>query len=228
MLLLIRLKQEKIMRDNTIQFVKDHKIIVIVRGISEDKLLPTAEAMYKGGIRLIEITYDAKGHIPNEKTAEMIHLLDSHFNGDMLIGAGTVLTSEQVLLTKQAGGKYIISPDTFPDVIKQTVKEGLVSMPGAMTPSEAQTAYRSGADFVKLFPIGNLGISYVKAIMAPLSHIPFLAVGGVNENNIKDYLNIGVSGFGIGANIVKKDLIESGRFDEIAALAKKYVDSVRD
>lgn len=216
------------MKQKTIEFVKDNKIIVIVRGVAKDKLLKTAEAMYDGGIRLIEITYDAKNIIPKEETAEMISILDNHFKGEMLIGAGTVLTPEQVRLTKQAGGKYIISPDTYSEVIAETVKEGLVSMPGAMTPSEAQTAYRNGADFVKLFPIQNLGISYAKAIMAPLSHIPFLAVGGVDENNIKDYLKIGVSGFGIGSGVVRKDLIEAGKFDEITLLAKKYVDAIKE
>ena len=216
------------MKQKAIEFIKDNKIIVIVRGVAKDSLLKTAEAMYEGGIRLIEITYDAKGIVKNEETAEMISLLDNHFKGDMLIGAGTVLTPEQVRLTKEAGGKYIISPDTFTDVIKETVKEGLISMPGAMTPSEAQAAFREGADFVKLFPIDNLGISYAKAIMAPLSHIPFLAVGGVDENNIKDYLNIGISGFGIGSSIVKKDLISAGKFNEITELAKKYVNAIKE
>jgi len=216
------------MKQQAIEFIKENKIIVIVRGVAKDSLLKTAEAMYEGGIRLLEITYDAKGVMKNEETAEMISLLDNHFKGDMLIGAGTVLTPEQVRLTKEAGGKYIISPDTFTDVIKETVKEGLISMPGAMTPSEAQSAFREGADFVKLFPIDNLGISYAKAIMAPLSHIPFLAVGGVDENNIKDYLKIGISGFGIGSNIVKKDLISAGKFSEITELAKKYVNAIKE
>ena len=118
------------MKQQAIEFIKENKIIVIVRGVAKDSLLKTAEAMYEGGIRLLEITYDAKGVTKNEETAEMISLLDNHFKGDMLIGAGTVLTPEQVRLTKEAGGKYIISPDTFTDVIKETVKEGLISMPG--------------------------------------------------------------------------------------------------
>ena len=130
------------MKQKTIEFIKENKIIVIVRGLAENKLLSTAEAMFKGGIRLIELTYDAKGITPPEKTAEMIALLNNHFKDEMLIGAGTVLTPEQVKLTAEAGGKYIISPDTFPEVIKETINEGLVSMPGAMTPSEAQAAYR--------------------------------------------------------------------------------------
>lgn len=99
-------------------------------------------------------------------------------------------------------------------------------MPGALTPTEAMTAHRAGADFVKLFPILDLGPSYVKAVRAPLSGIEFLAVGGVDLTNIKDFLKVGVSGFGIGSGIVKNDLVKAGKYDEITAMAKEYVAAV--
>ena len=103
----------------------------------------------------------------------------------------------------------------------------MVSIPGALTPTEIVTAQSAGADFVKLFPITNLGVSYFKAVSAPLSAVKFLAVGGIDEGNISEYLKAGVSGFGIGGNIVKKELIESGRFEEITELAKAYVEAVK-
>lgn len=215
------------MRHKTIELIEKEKIVVIVRGVERDKLIPLAEAMYDGGIRLMEITYSADGSVSDEDTAENIRLLAKHFEDRMLIGAGTVINTKQVELTKRAGGKFIISPDTFVDVIKKTREENLVSMPGALTPSEVQKAHWAGADFVKLFPINNLGIGYLKAVMAPLSHIKFLAVGGVNENNIKDYLNAGAKGFGIGANIVNKQLIAEENWAEITTMAKRYVDAVR-
>ena len=155
------------MREQIIQTVEKEKIIVIVRGVEREKLIPLAEAMYQGGIRLLEITYSANGKVSDEDTAENIRLLAKHFEGRMYIGAGTVLTEKQVELTAQAGGKFIISPDTYPEVIKKTRELGLVSMPGALTPSEMQTAHRSGADFIKIFPITSLGASYVKAVKAP-------------------------------------------------------------
>ena len=103
----------------------------------------------------------------------------------------------------------------------------MVSMPGALTPSEIQLAHRSGADFVKLFPITNMGADYVKAIKAPLSHIRLLAVGGVNENNLSEYLRAGVCGFGIGSNIVSKKHIDENNYEAITELAKKYVSAVK-
>ena len=210
------------MREKIIEAIEKYKVITIVRGIESDKLIPLAEAMYDGGIRLLEITYSANGSTSDEETAKNIEMLSKHFEGRMFIGAGTVLTEKQVELTKNAGGKFIISPDTYENVIKKTRELGMVSMPGALTPSEIQEASRFGADFVKLFPITNMGIEYVKAIKAPLSHIKFLAVGGINENNMDDYLKAGVSGFGVGSNIVNKKLVDSGDFASITDLARKY------
>ena len=215
------------MREKVIKAIEKEKIVVIVRGVESDKLIPLAKAMYDGGIRLLEITYSANGSVSDEDTAKNIEMLAKEFEGKMYIGAGTVLTKKQVELTKNAGGKFIISPDTNKEVIEETIKLGLVSMPGALTPSEIQSAHIYGADFVKLFPVSNFGIGYVKAVKAPLSHIKMLAVGGVDENNMADYLKAGISGFGIGTNIVNKKLIDEGKFDEITHLAKKFVANLK-
>ena len=211
------------MREQVINTVKEEKLIVIVRGVEKDKLIPLAEAMYNGGIRLLEITYSADGKISDEETAENIRLLAEHFDGRMYIGAGTVLSEKQVQLTKDAGGLFIISPDTNNDVIKKSRSLNLVSMPGALTPSEVQAAHCSGADFVKLFPVCSLGAEYVKAIKAPLSHIDMLAVGGVHDGNMAEYIKAGVSGFGIGSNIIDKKALADGNYEAITNLAKKYV-----
>ena len=95
-------------------------------------------------------------------------------------------------------------------------------MPGALTPSEIQSAHRAGADFVKVFPVTNMGIEYLKAVKAPLSHIKLIAVGGINEKNMSEYIDAGICGFGIGSNIVNKKMIKEGKFKEITNLAKKY------
>jgi len=212
------------MKNNVIEAIEKEKIIVIVRGVEKDKLLPLCEAMYKGGIRLLELTYDASGKVSDEETAENIRMLSEAFQGRMYIGAGTVLKESQVVLTKNAGGKFIISPDTDEKIIKKSNELGMVSMPGALTPTEIRLAHSFGADFVKLFPADTFGPSYVKAVKAPLSHIKLTAVGGINDTNMPEYLKAGVSGFGIGTNIVDKKLIEQGDFEKITALAKKYTE----
>ncbi len=216
------------MINEVIKTIEKEKLIVIVRGIAKDKLIPLARAMYDGGVRLLEVTYSANGKVSDEETAEMIASLVKEFDGKMYIGAGTVIKESQVELTKKAGGCFIISPDTYENVIKKTKELDMVSMPGALTPSEIQTAHRAGADFVKLFPITNFGTGYVKAVKAPLSHVKFLAVGGIDENNVKDYLKVGVSGFGVGSNITDKKMIENEDWQGITELAKKYVCALKD
>lgn len=216
------------MKNAIINTVNSEGLVVIVRGVSRDRLIPLAEAMYSGGVRLLEITYSADGKVSDEETADRIKMLADHFRGRMFIGAGTVLTEKQVELTAKAGGGFIISPDTNVSVIKKTVELSLVSMPGALTPTEIMTAYNAGADFVKLFPIDSLGVSYVKAIKAPLSQIKMLAVGGVGLDNIPEYKKIGISGFGIGSNIIDKKLIDAEDYEGITALAKKYVTLIKE
>ncbi len=215
-------------RSNVISSIESEQLIAIVRGIKKSDLIPMAGAMYRGGVRLLEVTYSANGAISDAETADGIRMLKEHFGDRMHIGAGTVLTAEQVELTRAAGGEFIISPDTNPEVIRTTCTAGLVSIPGALTPTEAQAAHLSGADFVKLFPITSLGVPYVKAVRAPLSHIKFLAVGGVDETNMKDYLAAGICGFGIGSNIVNKKLIEAGDFAAVEALAHGFIDALNE
>ena len=214
------------MKELIVKEIEDKKIITIVRGISREALIPLAEALYAGGIRLMECTYDATGKLSDEENAGNIRMLVEHFKGRMTVGAGTVLTEKQVELTKAAGGKFIISPDTNPDIIKKTADLGLVSIPGALTPSEITLANRAGADFVKLFPVASLGSGYIKDVKAPLSHVRLLAVGGVNEKNLKEYLEAGACGIGIGSGIINKKMISEGDFAGITALAKKYTEQM--
>ena len=216
------------MKEQIIKAIENEKLVVIVRGIERKDLIPLAEAMYAGGVRLLEITYSADGSTSDEETADRIKMLAERFDGRMYIGAGTVLTEKQVELTAAAGGRFIISPDTNEAVIKKTSYLGLVSMPGALTPTEIQTAHKAGADFVKVFPAGNLGVEYVKSVKAPLSHIKMLAVGGINLESIPDYKKIGISGFGLSSNIIDKKKVEAGDFASITALAEKYVNLIKD
>ena len=215
------------MKQRIIERIRQEKLIVIVRGVEESKLIPLSEALYRGGIRLLELTYSANGSVSDEDTARRINLLCQHWGDKMEIGAGTVLTERQVELTKAAGGGFIISPDINEAVIRRTVARGLVSIPGALTPSEITSAHRAGADFVKLFPVTDLGTSYIKNVRAPLSHIPMLAVGGITVQNTKEYLQAGACGLGIGSSITNKQMIASNDFDGIAALASAFSEAVR-
>ena len=216
------------MREKIIQAVLDEKIIAIVRGADPEQCVKVAQALYDGGIRLMEITYNQKDPSSWQTTADTIAAIARAFDGRMLVGAGTVTTPELVELTAKSGGMYVISPNCNEAVIRKTLELGLVSMPGALTPTEVLAAHDAGADFVKLFPAGNLGVAYAKAIMAPISHVKLLAVGGVNEHNVADFLKAGMAGAGIGGNLANKQWIAEGRYDKITETAKALVEAVKN
>lgn len=210
------------MREQIIQKVLDYKLIAIVRGVYGQDCLNLAKALYEGGIRLMEVTFDQSKPECLNQTSDTVRLLTEEMGDKMAFGAGTVTSLEMLELAKKAGAQFIVSPDTNEKVIKATVAGGMVSMPGAMTATEVLTAHSYGADFVKLFPIGDLGASYMKAICAPINHVRMLAVGGVNEKNIKDFLKAGAVGAGVGGNLVNKQWIAAGEFEKITALAREF------
>ena len=211
------------MRTEIIERVKEKKLVVIVRGVYGDDCLKLAEALCDGGIELMEVTFDQSSVENQKKTTDTIKLINEKLQGKVLMGAGTVTSLEMLEQAYEAGAKFIVSPDTNPEVIKATVAKDMVSMPGAMTPTEILTAYNSGADFVKVFPVSNLGASYIKAVRGPYNHIPMLAVGGVNEKNIAEFMKAGACGAGVGGNLVNKEWIARGEFDKITALAKEFI-----
>ena len=214
------------MMNDTLEKIKKEKIIAIVRGISSGKIVDLAQALSKGGIKCIEVTFDQSSPEGIEETLRSIKAL-TDIDGDLCIGAGTVMNSEQVRMAKEVGARYINSPNTDEKVIKETKKLDMVSIPGAFTPTEVAFAYECGADIVKVFPGGLLGAAYIKALKGPLSHIPLTAVGNINEKNCADYIKAGCVGVGVGGSLVSKTLINEGRFDEIALTAAEYVKAVQ-
>ena len=214
------------MRQKVIDEIQNGKLIAIVRGMEEEQILPIAAAIRAGGIRMLEITFNQSDPDSFASTARSIKAVRDLFGEDGFAGAGTVLTPGQLEMAAEAGAQYIISPDANPEIIRKTRESGLVSIPGAMTPTECVAAHNAGADYVKLFPLGNLGAGYLKAIRAPLSHIRFLGVGGISEKNAGEFLKAGAAGFGVGGSLVNKEWIDAGRFDLITGLAAKYVESV--
>ena len=198
------------MREKTVEWALKEKIIAIVRGMEAKDCLRVAQALYDGGIRLMEITYDQRDPAQWAKTADAIGKIAEAFEGRMLVGAGTV-----------------ISPDTNPAVIARTRELELVSMPGAMTPSEILAAHAAGADLVKLFPAAALGPAYLKAVRSPISHVRIMAVGGINEKNAAEFLKAGAVGLGVGGNLANRQWIADGAFEKITQTAQALVAAVR-
>ena len=214
------------MRRRVIEEICERKIIAILRGLNEQEAVETARALCDGGIRLVEVTFDQKSPQRFGETAQTIRAIKDQLGDRLTVGAGTVTSPELVSLAADAGAAYIISPDTDKAVIRATLERGLVSIPGAYTPTEAKQAYEAGADFVKLFPCVGNAPAYVKAVCAPFNHIRFLAVGGVNADNAADFLRAGAVGVGVGGNLVNKDWIKAGDYGRVRKEAEKYVAAV--
>ena len=211
-----------------LEYVLQRKIVAIVRGLSPEYLVRLGHAFEEGGIGLMEVTYDQKAPETWKDTAAGIEAVEKEFGDRLLVGAGTVITLEQVAMTYNAGGHYLVTPTTQPNIIRAGKALGLGLYPGALTPSEILSAYEAGADALKVFPVSSLGPGYIKAVRAPLSHIPLMAVGGVNEKNAADYMKAGCVGLGVGGNLVNKEWIKNGEWDKITALAKEFMKAVAE
>ena len=204
----------------------DKKLVVIFRRIPVEQIGRVSEALVRGGVKLLEVTFDQQSQDPAADYARSIEQV-RHAVGDALcLGAGTVLSCGQVRTAREAGAEFILSPNTDIDVIRLTRQLGMVSVPGAMTPSEIVTAWNAGADIVKLFPEDDLGYHYIWNIRGPLPHIPLLATGGVNPETIPQFLAQGVSAVGTGVSIVDRQLLAAGDYDGIEALARAHVDAI--
>lgn len=215
------------MANTALDTILETKVIAIVRGIGGEHICALAEAIRAGGLKCLEVTFDHSAAGGAEETLRSIRLLRKTLGEAMSIGAGTVMTAEEVRRAAEAGAGYIISPNVDEAVIRETKRLGLVSIPGAMTPTEAAAAWNLGADLVKLFPAGVLGVDYIKALKAPLRHIPVTAVGGVTPQNAGAFLAAGCAGVGAGGNLVSRRLVAEGRLDEITRTARAYVEAVR-
>ncbi|WEJ31442.1 2-dehydro-3-deoxy-6-phosphogalactonate aldolase [Devosia sp. SD17-2] len=171
-------------------------IIAILRGITPEEAVPVCAALVEAGITLIEVPLNS----PN--ATESISRAAAALSGRAEIGAGTVLSEEDVRAVAQAGGTFIVSPDTYEPVIAETVRLGLKSYPGVFSPSDAFRAIRAGATGLKFFPaevLGSKGIKALKAVLPP--SLPLYAVGGANPDNFDEFFAVGCAGFGLGTYI---------------------------
>lgn len=211
------------MNTTILEAMKQYRITAILRGIDREHLEPVVEALYAGGIRLLEITFNQGSATRLEDTAAAIARVKGIYGDRLHVGAGTVMSVEEVAAAHRAGAEFILAPNVDEMVIRAAVDRGLCAIPGAMTPTEIAGAYNAGAQIIKLFPAGNLGLGYCKAVMAPLNHIPMIAVGGVDQHNLPSFLKAGFLGAGIGSNLTDRRLIQAGDYQGLKALAEEFM-----
>ena len=208
-------------RQDDLEKLLDGGIVAIIRSDSPDRLAEVAEALYEGGIAVIEVTFT----VP--RVLETICSVRRRLGGKVLLGAGTVLDPESARAALLAGAEFVVAPSLDLDVIRLCHRYDKLAMPGAFTPTEVVRAWEAGADIVKIFPASVGGPAYLKALRGPLPQIRMMPTGGVNLQTLPDFLKAGACAVGLGGSLVEKQALQTGDLDRIRSLAAQYVELVR-
>jgi len=197
-------------------------VVPVVRASSSREALIAAEAVCQGGIPIVEITMTVPGAV------EVIRELSKSSGAEVLIGAGTVLDPDTARRCLDAGAQFLVSPGLNLPTVELAVREKMLVMAGALTPTEVITAWNAGSDFVKIFPCGQVGgAKYIKALKGPLPQIPLVPTGGVNLNTAAEFIEAGAAALGIGGELVQADALKSGKSQIITENARKFVEIVK-
>ena len=213
-------------REGTLSLIRKTRLVAILRGVPEARAEGAVAALISGGVRVLEFTFDHTKADCVEKNTKQIRRAVETFGDRAVVGCGTCLTAEEAEAAYAAGAALVVTPNVNEAVIRRARELGMAVMAGAMTPTEIEAAWRCGADIVKLFPAGALGLSYIRAVRCPLEHIPLFAVGGVQPENVADFLSAGIGGFGVGGPLVLKDAVQSGDFSAVARRAKAFTGAI--
>lgn len=198
-------------KDSFKEAARKMPVVGILRDIPLGQEKACIQTALKAGLTLIEVTM-------NTEHAEQIitSMVEEAKGQNIMIGAGTVRTLKDFSKATSAGAQFIVSPTTIPEIIKKGKEMGIPMIPGALTPTEIETAYQAGATCVKVFPVNNVGgKDYIKSLRGPFRDIPLLACGGVNHHNAKEFLDAGSNLLAFGGSIFKPSLMKDGKWDEI-------------
>lgn len=196
-------------------------IVPVLRARSAKEGHALVEALVAGGISVMEVTMTVPGAV------DLLRELKKEYGDRLLLGSGTVIDAAQAAATIDAGAEFVISPSFHPDVVAKTKEMGKVSIPGALTPTEVITAWRAGADYVKIFPCSAMGgASYLKSLLAPFPELRLIPTGGVTLQTAADFLKAGARALGVGTDLVNAAAIAEGRPETVTNTAKAYLEIV--
>ena len=204
-------------KTDLIRRITDPGVIAILRTDNADRLLDAIHALVAGGIKAVEVTMTTPAAL------KVIRDTRAALGDKITMGVGSVLDSETARQAMLEGAQFVVTPVVRPGVIEICNRYGVPVASGAMTPTEALTAHELGSDFVKIFPADQLGVSYVKAILAPLPMLQIIPTGGVNPQNVPDYFKAGCAAVGAGSTLLTKDLLESANWSALSLRAAEFV-----
>ncbi len=206
------------MAETTQEIIERVGLIPVLRARNSSQAHAIVQAMLAGGVTVVEVTMTVPGAV------DLIKELKQDYFGELLLGSGTVTTADEAQATIDAGAEFVVSPSLHPDVIAVTKKNRKLSIPGALTPTEVITAWKAGADYVKVFPCSAMGgASYLKALLAPFPFLKLIPTGGVTLETAESFLRAGARALGVGSDLVNLAAITAGRPETITETARAYL-----
>ena len=206
------------MPETTQEIIERVGLIPVLRAKSVAQGRAVVDALIAGGVTVVEVTMTVPGAV------DLLKELKKEYGDKLLLGSGTVTTADQAQATIDAGAEFVVSPSLHPEVIRVTKTNKKISCPGALTPTEAITAWNAGADYVKIFPCSAVGgASYLKALLAPFPHLKLIPTGGVTLATAESFLKAGARALGVGSDLVNLGAIDAGKPETITATAREYL-----
>ena len=211
------------MPETTHEIIERVGLIPVLRAKSVEQGRAVVDAMIAGGVTIVEVTMTVPGAI------DLLRELKREYGAQLLLGSGTVTTAAQAEATIDAGAEFVVSPSLHPDVISVTKANNKVSCPGALTPTEAITAWSAGADYVKIFPASAVGgASYLKSLLAPFPHLKIIPTGGVTLQTAESFIKAGARALGVGSDLVNLAAVDAGHPETITETARAYLKVIAD
>lgn len=195
-------------------------VMGILRGIAKEQIGSLAEAVVSAGLRTLEITMNTKG------ACDCLKAMRKAAGDRLMVGAGTVLTKEDLLRALESGAEFIVSPVCVPEIVNYCVENKIPVFPGALTPQEIYATWKAGASMVKVFPAKFFGPEYFKEVKAPLNNVQLLACGGVSAQNAREFFTAGASAVAFGGGVFKKEWLDKKEYDRIGQAVKEMVSAV--
>ena len=202
--------------------VNENPLLAILRNVPDEILLEYADAIVAGGVNFFEVALNSDG------AYEQIARLRDHFGDSVRLGAGTAITLERARAAISAGAEFLLSPSTNEDVLELCACQGIPMLPGALTPTDVSVCVRYGFDTIKLFPAADMPMSYVKHLKGPFDGTEYVAIGGVNADNMADFIKHGYIGVGLGSNILPKDAVAARDWCRATEYVEKLLRTINE
>lgn len=203
------------------EILNDNPICAIMRNIPMQKAEEYAKAAYRGGVRMFEVAMNTPDG------AEQISMLRKVFGDKAYIGAGTVINMERCKIAEAAGAQFFLTPNTAECTLDYCRDRNIPLLPGVFTPTDVGICIDYGYSVMKLFPAGDMPMSYIRSLKGPFDGTEYVAVGGVKLDNISDFIKAGFVGVGIGSNLIPKEMVESDDWETAEKYVKKYFEQLK-